>query len=451
MSDDVNRMRGRLRTLRVDHLLDDRPAVASAPVVAPTTRAPRALPILGVWCAVVVAARVVGRQLVVDGAHLRLPFPPLDATLDWRPGWGLLWAGGVGIAAVGWAPRLARTCSWRVLLVGSTVLGAAWAASLALLDGAHGIVGSVALKNEYYLDVDRVRSPIAFLSGFVDHLEEYRVHVQGHPPGYLLVVWALDQVGLGSVSTVAVMELAVGALAIPAVLVAVREVAGGSVARAAAPFVAVAPVAFFAGVGAWAVTLVVLATGRRDRRGDAYALAGGLLFGITAFLSYGLVLLAVIPIAVAIPRRRWRPLVLAAIAVSSVFVMFAVAGFWWFDGLAATRTRYFAGVASRRPYLQFLLVNLACFAIALGPVLAVALARLRDRRVWLLVGGSLVAVAGAGISGMSKGEVERIWLPFAMWVLPAAVAIGLGRRRSQWLAVQVVFTIVLQTLVRSPW
>jgi hypothetical protein len=183
----------------------------------------------------------VGQQLVVGGARLRLPFPPLDASLDWRPGWGLTWALAVGIAAAIWAPPLARVCSWRSLLIGSTLLGAAWAVSLALVDGVGGLVGSVTLKNEYYLDVGRVGSPIAFLGGFVDRLSEYRVHVQGHPPGYLLVLWGLGRVGLGSVSGVATMEIAVGALAIPAVLIVVREVAGNATARAAAPFVAVAP------------------------------------------------------------------------------------------------------------------------------------------------------------------------------------------------------------------
>ena len=415
---------------------------------------------LGAWCALIFLARATLQDLVADGARLRLPFPPLDAFLDWRPGWRLVWSVAVGIVAFFWAPRVARMCSWRMLLIGATVLGAAWAAALAALDGVHGLVGSVALNSEYFRDIGRVGSPGAFLRGFVDHLAQYRVHVQGHPPGYLLILWGLDRLGVGSVSAIAAMEITVGVLAIPAVLVAVRELAGDATARAAAPFVAVAPVAiwvatstdaFYAGVSAWAVTLVVLATGRHDRRGSAYALAGGLLFGATAFLSYGLVLLAVIPVVVACRRRRVAPLVVAASGALVVFVPFALAGFWWFDGLAATRVRYFDGVAAHRPYLEFLLANAACFAIALGPAVAVALGRLRDRRLWLLVGAALLAVAAANLSGMSKGEVERIWLPFAMWVLPAAAVLGLGSRRSQWLALQIVFTIGLQTLVRSPW
>jgi len=438
-------MKGRLRRVTVER----------------TLRAPRPWwLLLGAWAAVIVAARLTLRDLVESGAHLRIPFPPLDAALDWRPGWRLVFSVVVGVVAVWWAPRLAASLSWRMVLLGSTLLGAAWAVGLALLDGAHGLVNSVGLKNEYFLDIGRVGSPGAFLHGFANHLADYRIHVQGHPPGYLLLLWALDRIGLGSVSFVAALEIAVGVLAIPAVLLAVREVADARTARAAAPFVAVAPVAiwvatstdaFYAGVSAWAVTLVILATGRTGRRRDVDALAGGLLFGVTAFLSYGLVLLAVIPAVVAVRRRQLRPLVVAALGAAAVFGLFALAGFWWFDGLAATRVRYFAGVASRRPYFAFLLANAACFAIALGPALAVALGRLRDRRVWLVVGAALLAVGIAGVSGMSKGEVERIWLPFAMWVLPAAVVLGLGARRSQWLALQVVFTIGLQTLVRSPW
>jgi methylthioxylose transferase len=244
------------------------------------------------------------------------------------------------------------------------------------------------------------------------------------------------------------------------VLLAVREVAGEARARAAWPFVAAAPLAIwiatsadalYAGVGAWAVTLVILATGRDDRRGDVLALGGGLLFGVLAFLSYGLVLLACIPLVVAWSRRRVRPLALAAIGASVVFAAFALAGFWWFAGLAATRARYHAGVASRRPYDVFLLVNAACLAIATGPAVAVALARARDRRLWALLGGALVAIGIATASGMSKGEVERIWLPFSLWLLPAGAVLATGRRASGWLALQLAFAIGVQTLVRSPW
>jgi hypothetical protein len=438
--------------------------------VAQTTAVPRrhdvpgrvtpAWPALIAWLAVIVAARLVLVDLVDSGAHLRIPFPPLDAALDWRPGWALLLPATVGLVAVVAGARWAREARWTRLVVGASLSAAIWGISLALLDGTHGIVGSVTLKNEYFLDVSRVGDPLRFLREFAGHLAEYRIHVQGHPPGYLLLLSGLDRVGLGSPWVVAGIEIAAASSAVAAVLLAVREVASEAAARAAAPFVALAPIAiwtttsadaFYLGVGAWAVALVVLATGTRGSRARSCAVGGGLLFGVTAFLSYGLVLLALVPLGVAICRRRVRVLVHAAAAASTVFVAFALAGFWWFDGLAATHDRYAAGVASRRPYWPFLLANVACLAIALGPAIAVALGRQRDRRLWLLIGGALAAIAIAALSGMSKGEVERIWLPFAVWVLPAGAVLAGGRRAGAWLSVQVVFTMFVQTLVRSPW
>ncbi len=213
--------------------------------------------------------------------------------------------------------------------------------------------------------------------------------------------------------------------------------------------------AFFAGVSAWAVTLVVLATGREGRDGDRLAAGGGVLFGISLMLSYGLVLLAVVPIVVAVARRRARPLVIAAAGGALVLVAVFAAGFSWLAGLAATRTQYWAGVASRRPYSYFLVGNLAAFALALGPAAAVGLARLRDRRTWLLVGGALAVVAIADLSGMSKAEVERIWLPFVPWVLLATAALyGATRRHGSmrfWLFAQAAVAIAIQSAVRSPW
>jgi hypothetical protein len=432
---------------------------ARRPPAAPARDVP-AWPVLAGWALVILAAREVLIELHRSGLQLRIPFPPLDAFLDWRPGWELLFPAAVGIAVVTVGPGIARRASWARVVVGSSITAAVWGVALALLDGANGIVGSVTLKNEYFLDVGRVGDPLTFLRGFTDHIAEYRIHVQGHPPGFLLFLDALGRVGLGSPWVVAVIEIVAAASAVAAVLLAVREMAGEPVARAAAPFVAVAPIAiwtttsadaFYLGVGAWAVALVVLATGRTGRAAAGYASVGGLLFGAVAFLSYGLVLLAVIPVGVAWHRRRLQSLVYAAGVGGSVFLAFALAGFWWLDGLAATHGRYVAGVASRRPYWPFLLANLACLGIALGPALPVALARLRDRRLWWLVGGALAAIGIAALTGLSKGEVERIWLPFTVWLLPAGAALAAGRRGAGWLGAQVVFTVFVQTLVRSPW
>ena len=96
------------------------------------------------------------------------------------------------------------------------------------------------------------------------------------------------------------------------------------------------------------------------------------------------------------------------------------------------------------------------FALALGPAVAVALMWLRDRRVWLLVGGGLLVMILADVSGMSTAEVERIWLPFVPWGLLATTAPGagslcrLGSRRI-WLALQIATGLAIEMAVRSPW
>jgi len=54
---------------------------------------------------------------------------------------------------------------------------------------------------------------------------------------------------------------------------------------------------------------------------------------------------------------------------------------------------------------------------------------------------------------MSKGEVERIWLPFAIWLFPAGAVLGVGRRRgaSAWLGLQAATAIAVATIVKTSW
>ncbi|CAM5268894.1 hypothetical protein STENM223S_01006 [Streptomyces tendae] len=45
--------------------------------------------------------------------------------------------------------------------------------------------------------------------------------------------------------------------------------------------------------------------------------------------------------------------------------------------------------------------------------------RAEEIRLAFLVAAALLALLAADLSGMSKAETERIWLPFALWILPS--------------------------------
>src|SRR6185437_7026508 len=152
---------------------------------------------------------------------------------------------------------------------------AGWAYALSRIDGAHGF--TTPFRRPAYAQVARqIHDPQAFLSQFVAHIHSYDSHVRGHPPGMVILLWAAGRVGLAGIGWNAFLALFGGAAAGAAALIALREVADEGVARAALPFVILAPGAIwwssgdaaFAGVSAWAVTCIILATGRDGRRSD---------------------------------------------------------------------------------------------------------------------------------------------------------------------------------------
>lgn len=415
---------------------------------------------LAAYAALIVVASRWGEALLAQGTRLQIMTPPLNGELDWRPGRTVIPAAAVALLVLMVIPRWLARWRWTTVLAVAFVGAVAWAVALALVDGS-GALTEPLLSGQYLRSVAQVGDLGTFLRTFTHRISDYNIHTQGHPPGMVVVLWLMDSVGLGGVAWNSVLVFAGGGASVIAVLVGVREVAGEAVARRAMPFVVLAPAAvawtsgdpFFAGVSAWAVTALILATGRTGRRCDAWAVMGGVLFAVTAFLSYGLVLLAIVPVAIGIWRREYRPLLIAAVvAAFAMLTVWIGTGFAWWDGLTATRARYFAGAGGRRPYDYFLVGNLAAFAIAVGPATAVALTRLRRQPLAVLVGAVLVVVLLADVSGMSKAEVERIWLPFVPWVMAACAVLATRPLNTRaWLALQGVGALVLAVAIRSPW
>ncbi|CAM5236879.1 Membrane protein OS=Streptomyces antimycoticus OX=68175 GN=SSPO_030370 PE=4 SV=1 [Streptomyces antimycoticus] len=62
----------------------------------------------------------------------------------------------------------------------------------------------------------------------------------------------------------------------------------------------------------------------------------------------------------------------------------------------------------------------------------------------------LLALAVADLSGMSKAETERIWLPFLVWLLPTAALLPAVDRR-RWLVAQACLGLLVNHLLLTGW
>ena len=417
---------------------------------------------LASWSALILLGWLVGTILNDQGITLLLDSPPLYGAWDVRLGPGSLLPIAVGGLAVWLWPRIIERASWRGVLGAAFVFALAWPVALALIEGTGELTEPLLWFTQYQQAVPFVGDPLEFIRDFNTVVNGYPAHVTAHPPLAVLVYWIVEQVVPG-VWGATVLTLVSAATTPIAVLIAARALSDESTARRAAPYLVIAPAALsiatsadalFMAVIAWSIcALLVALTGPRGRRADVLSLLGGLGFGIGLFMSFGLILAGAIPLAVAIQKRRIRPIVFAAIGWLAVIGAFLAAGYWWLDGLGVVDEQYADSVASTRPYAYFVWNNLAAFALgALGPALAIALWRFRDRRLAWVVGGAFAAIAVADISGMSKAEVERIWLPFLPWILLAAVALPSDRRSMRRLiGAQAVTTFVIATYVWTIW
>ena len=402
-------------------------------------------------------ARVWGLDLLEDGHRLGLRAVPLYGRWDPEVTGRVLAPIAVAILVVWWGPRVAASLRFGSVLACSALASATWSISLALVDGVDALTAPLVGRHEQLPFARGITDVGAFLDTFTDRLATYPIHVQGHPPGTVVLFATLDRVGLGGSGWIAALVIGAGASAVASTLVLTRETAGERVARAAAPFLVLLPAAIwlattvdalYAGVGLGGVALLAVAARHVGVRLAICAVAAGALLGVALHLSYGLGLLAAFVVIPAWWRRRVDPLLWAVLGGSVVTAAFLLAGFAWWDGLAATHDRYVAGIASSRPYGYSLVGNLAALAIAAGPAVALGLTRIRGR-AWLVVGPAVAAVLAADLLGLSRGEVERIWL---FLVPPLAVACAaLAPRARAWLAVQAGAAIVLACLLRTPW
>ncbi|MEV0808392.1 hypothetical protein [Micromonospora sp. NPDC050200] len=405
--------------------------------------------------------------------------------------WGPLLCAGY-LAAVAWTLALALVDGWSAGLTRRLTPQAEY---LREVPGVTDVRGMLAGFTDRILDFQP---------------DSWSTHTAGHPPGALLVFVGLDRVGLGGGTAAALACVLVGASVAVSVPVALGALGAGEAARTVLPFLVLLPGAVWVGASADGVFAGVVAAGLAllAVRGPATALAGGLLLGFALHLSYGFVLVG--PLALAVlalrPTRRRGALLAGAAGVATVVAAFALAGFHWWQGYDRVVERYYQGWAADRPYGYWVWANLAALLLSAGPVAGPALRRalLAARAGWraaaragigpsgraafaaaggpgsggpgsgdgrplgglvghrrlvalasrvrglgptvLLPGAAALAVIGADLSGMSKAEVERIWLPFAVWLLVAAAHLPAPARR-WWLAGQALTALAVNHLL----
>lgn len=425
------------------------------------------------------AAAAVALALVAAALHGRwLMQPPGDPLTEWpilglwspHAGIGTALAPLVAVAAVAWGPALAVRLPWRRALAATYGLALAWTFALVLIDGwRRGAAEKLTSVHEYLTVVPGITDIPAMLRAFADRILDHQpdswiTHVSGHPPAATLTFVWLDRLGLGGGTWAALLCVLVGASAAVAVPVTLRVLGDEDRARAVLPFLALFPGALwvgvsadavFTGVTAWGIALLAV-SGRALKNGDRWAPAGcflaGAVLGYGIFLSYGLVLMGAVAVAVLVVLRSAKALAWAVPGAVAVVGVFALAGFWWLEGYQLVVERYYQGIANRRPYEFWIWANLACLVFTVGPAVAAGLRRARDPRLaaTALVWGAAAAILAANLSGLSKAEVERIWLPFAVWLAVAAACLP-RRDHRRWLAAQAVLPLVVDHLLVMNW
>ncbi|THV33659.1 hypothetical protein [Glycomyces buryatensis] len=415
--------------------------------------------ILSAWALLLVLAWALGQyKVATTEAWLKLSAMPLYG--HWHPDIDarLLIPIGAGALLIAALPVIAARWRWRWTVAPMALGGIAFSLALSF---AHSHENT---RTDLHRDYGAHIHLIDDAGGLRSFLETYTTtqaagdfptHLSSHPPGLLTLLWGADRIGLSGLCFDNTLILLAAGASVGAALIIGREIAGERLARRAAPFLVIVPAAFWHNnadivfcVVLVAMALLVLATGRTGPKAWALTVAGGLLAGAAALLTFSSALVALPFLVVAVLRRRWD-VILGGGAVAAAIVLAPLAwGYWYLDGMAATRIRYYAGVASHRGYWYFLIGNPAILALAIGPAITAALVFLRNRAMWIVVGSALASIAIATFSGMYSGEVERIWQPFIPLILLAGCAL---RSIRPWLTVQLGVAVLLAAVLQTPW
>lgn len=421
----------------------------------------------------------VGVALVLIAAAIALPrrfdwsvevgWPPLQAQPNPRFDTLTFPAIAIGLVLVLTLPALAARLRWRTLLATAFATTWIWTVALAMTEGADGLSRVFARPQEYVYDAQRVTSISTMMHTFIGRIalsapDNWHVHVAGHPPGALLFFVLLDRVGVTGLFGIGVVIVTIGSTAIVAVLITLRALGSASLARSAMPWIVLAPSAvwmgvngdaMFTAVSAWGLALLAIAATSSGRRAVVTAVGAGLLLGLCVYLSYGLVLLGILAVAVLLIARSWQPLPWALGGSAIVVAAFTAAGFAWWKAYPVLVQRYNDGIASHRPYSYWVWADIAAWTFTVGlavwAAFPAASRAIRERNVVAqLAAAALLTIGLAAVSGMSKAETERIFLPFTVWIVALPMFLPRSWHRPLLLS-QVVIGLGVEQLLLTRW
>src|SRR2546421_705209 len=403
------------------------------------------------------------------GAHLGTAGAPFLGRYRWQLSALSALAPAVAVAVLvtarlGWFER----ARWGLVLAGSYLFALAWAVALALVDGAAGLTRSLLDPDNYLADIGSVGDdPLGYLRDFTHDVRAHSVSARGHPPGPVLLLWALQRIGLTNHLGLALLITAVGALTVPLVLGSVRDVCGDVPARRytvvlilapSAIWVAVSLDVFVAVLGAAMVAAGVRASARQRTglRAGAWSVLAGALLGIAALFSYAAPWLGLCLVCLYFARRRPFLNLGTGLGALAPIVLADRLGFAWLSGLTAARSDYVSRIEPYRSVGWWSAISLVVLLLVAGPPLYASIRKLRNTPGWPFLVGAASAVVFSIVAGIARGGVEHAWLPFFPWLIVAAVAPE--RQGGEPVpapllltAVGALVAIVIEAVLATPW
>ena len=403
---------------------------------------PGILPVAAVL-GVFVAGSVAFTALEDPGEQLHI-IRPFYALFD--PGFSVvgllsLVVGGA-IVWLAWRRRSALPAGARPVLALPVLVLAmgAFAATIAAIDGARGFTEPIQRTAipDSYADADLVaRYGVRGISGSWDLAvaSAESIHTASHPPGALLLIHGVRQVVGGPWGLVAVQGLSSVLVLVPAWVIA-RAVAGARASLVAVLLLAVAPApvlhvftsmdAVYATLLAAGIALIVLAVraGARPR----FAVVAGAVIGLTTFMTYAAVFVAVFGVLHGVwtrGRAALRPLGLAAVGgVGALAILWLALDFNVFTVYAASRDRLHAFPSGRSYWYGLVAAPVAWLVFAGVPMAGLAVREVLARRppylLAMLAPLAVFYVLPWSLTGIIPLETERT-LQFA-YPLAAAAA-----------------------------